>query len=392
MLPVLTAYEKEHLAERQPLPEKYVGLSDEEMDARIAAAKARLGRRLVILGHHYQRDEVIKFADYTGDSFKLARQVSAHPDAEFIVFCGVHFMAESADVLSGDRQQVILPDLAAGCSMSDMAEPDQLEQCWSDLEQMGVLNVQGSSETGRARSLDHAGVIPVTYINSAASIKAFCGERGGVVCTSSNAAATLKWAWERGERILFLPDQHLGRNTAYKLGVPLDDMVVWDPNEIWGGLEPDAVSRARIILWKGHCSVHARFTTRQIETVRQQHPGVRVIVHPEVPWDVVQAADDSGSTEYIIKTVSEGPVGSIWAVGTEIHLVNRLARQLQPDRTVMSLEPFGCLCSTMFRVSPNHLLWVLDGLLDGQVHNRIVVPANQKHWTRVALDRMLSIQ
>jgi quinolinate synthase len=383
MLPVLTAYEKERLSERQPLPEKYLGLSDHEMDARIAAAKARLGRRLVILGHHYQRDEVIKFADYTGDSFKLARQVSTHPDAEFIVFCGVHFMAESADVLSGDHQHVILPDLAAGCSMSDMAEPDQLEQCWSDLEQM--------ADDG-SRGFQPSGIVPVTYINSAASIKAFCGERGGVVCTSSNAAATLKWAWERGERILFLPDQHLGRNTAYKLGVPLDDMVVWDPNEIWGGLEPDAVSRARIILWKGHCSVHARFTTRQIENVRQQHPGVRVIVHPEVPWDVVQAADDSGSTEYIIKTVSESPAGSIWAVGTEIHLVNRLARQMLPDRTVMSLEPFGCLCSTMFRVSPNHLLWVLEGLLDGQVHNRIVVPANQKHWTRVALDRMLSIQ
>jgi quinolinate synthase len=384
MLPVLTAYEKDHLSERQPLPDKYVGLSDEEMDARIAAAKARLGRRLVILGHHYQRDEVIKFADYTGDSFQLARHVSKHPDAELIVFCGVHFMAESADVLSGDHQQVILPDLAAGCSMSDMAEPDQLEQCWSDLEQMGLID--------GARGFQPSGVIPVTYINSAAAIKAFCGERGGVVCTSSNAAATLRWAWERGERILFLPDQHLGRNTAYKLGVPLDDMVVWDPNEIWGGLEPDAVSRARIILWKGHCSVHARFTTRQIESVRRQHPGVRVIVHPEVPWDVVQAADDSGSTEYIIRTVSESPVGSIWAVGTEIHLVNRLSRQMQPDRTVMSLEPFGCLCSTMFRVSPNHLLWVLEGLLDGQVHNRIVVPANQKHWTRVALDRMLSIQ
>jgi quinolinate synthase len=382
MLPVLTAYEKEHVSERQPLPDKYVGLSDEEMDARIAAAKAQLGRRLVILGHHYQRDEVIKFADYTGDSFKLARQVSTHPDAEFIVFCGVHFMAESADVLSGEHQQVILPDLAAGCSMSDMAAPDQLEQCWNDLEQMGLLKSGAGLQP----------CVPVTYINSAAAIKAFCGERGGVVCTSSNAAATLKWAWARGERILFLPDQHLGRNTAYRLGVPLDHMVVWDPNEIWGGLDPDAVSRARIILWKGHCSVHARFTTRQIENVRQQHPGVRVIVHPEVPWDVVQAADDSGSTEYIIKTVSESPAGSIWAVGTEIHLVNRLAQQLQPDRTVMSLEPFGCLCSTMFRVSPNHLLWVLEGLLDGQVHNRIVVPADQKQWTRVALDRMLSIQ
>jgi quinolinate synthase len=236
-----------------------------------------------------------------------------------------------------------------------------------------------------------ARLIPVTYINSAASIKAFCGEHGGVVCTSSNAAATLKGAWERGDRIVFLPDQHLGRNTAYKMGVPLDQMVVWDPNEIWGGLEPDAVKQARLILWKGHCSVHARFTARQVEHVRAQHPGVRVIVHPEVPWDVVQAADDSGSTEYIIKTVSESPVGSTWAVGTEVHLVNRLAGQMQPDRTVMSLEPFGCLCSTMFRVSPNHLLWILEGLVSGEVNNRIVVPDAQKHWTKVALDRMLSI-
>jgi quinolinate synthase len=330
---------------------------------------------LVILGHHYQRDEVIKFADYIGDSYKLAGQVSQHPDAEFIVFCGVHFMAESADVLSGAHQQVILPDLAAGCSMADMAAPDQLEQCWADLEQM----------------LGDSTIIPVTYINSAASIKAFCGEHGGVVCTSSNAAATLKWAWDRGEKILFLPDQHLGRNTAYKMGVPLDQMVVWDPNEIWGGLEPDAVKQARIILWKGHCSVHARFTARHVDQVRAQHPGIRVIVHPEVPWDVVQAADDSGSTEYIIKTIKESPVGSTWAVGTEVHLVNRLAGQVQPDRTVMSLEPFGCLCSTMFRVSPNHLLWVLEGLVAGEVHNRIVVPEAEKHWTRVALDRMLSI-
>jgi len=374
LIPVLTSYEKEHIAERQALPEEYLGLSDVEMDRRISAAKAKLGHRLVILGHHYQRDEVIKFADYTGDSFKLAGQISQHPNAEYIVFCGVHFMAESADVLSAPHQQVILPDLAAGCSMADMAEPEQLEMCWSDLEQMGV----GS-------------IVPVTYINSAASIKAFCGERGGVVCTSSNAAATLRWAWERGERILFLPDQHLGRNTAYKMGVPLDEMVVWDPNEIWGGLEPDAVKRARIILWKGHCSVHTRFTVRQIDNLRKQHPGLRVIVHPEVPWDVVQAADDSGSTEYIIRRVKESPVGSIWAVGTEIHLVNRLANQVAPDRTVLSLDQFGCLCSTMFRVSPNHLLWTLEGLLDGAVHNQIVVPDDRKHWTKVALDRMLSI-
>src|SRR5688572_221868 len=384
-IPLLTAYEKDHIGERQALPERYLGLSDQEMDERIAAARSKLGRRLVILGHHYQRDEVIKFADYIGDSFKLARHVSQHPDAEFIVFCGVHFMAESADVLSAPHQQVILPDLAAGCSMADMAAPEQLEMCWNDLGQMGILH------GGAAPGENDRGVVPVTYINSAASIKAFCGERGGVVCTSSNAAATLKWAWDRGERILFLPDQHLGRNTAYKLGVPLDQMVVWDPNEIWGGLEPDAVKKARMLLWKGHCSVHTRFTVRQIENLRAQHPGIRVIVHPEVPWEVVQAADDSGSTEYIINQVKNSPVGSVWAVGTEIHLVNRLAQQMQPDRTVLSLDQFGCLCSTMFRVSPNHLLWVLEGLLDGHVHNRITVPDHQKRWTKVALDRMLSI-
>ncbi len=382
LLPMITAYEKEHISERQALPDKYLGLSDQEMDVRISAAKRQLGNRVIILGHHYQRDEVIKFADYTGDSYKLAQQVSRHPDAEFIVFCGVHFMAESADVLTAPYQQVILPDLAAGCSMADMADPDQLELCWSDLRQMGVLDSGGARQS----------CVPVTYINSAASIKAFCGEHGGVVCTSSNAAATLKWAWERGERIVFLPDQHLGRNTAYKLGVPLDEMVVWDPNEIWGGLDPDAVKKARIILWKGHCSVHTRFTVRQIETIRAQNPGVRVIVHPEVPWEVVQAADDAGSTEYIIKEVTNSPAGSVWAVGTEIHLVNRLARQVAPERTVLSLDQFGCLCSTMFRVSPNHLLWTLEGLLDGVVHNRIVVPDDRKHWTKVALDRMLSIQ
>jgi quinolinate synthase len=384
-LPVLTAYEKEHLPERQPLPEQYVGLSDAEMDERIAAAKAALGSRLVILGHHYQRDEVMKFADYTGDSYKLAQQASQHSDAEFIVFCGVHFMAEAADVLSAEHQQVVLPDLAAGCSMSDMADPEQLEMCWSDLEQMGVLG-ERNPETG-VRS-----VVPVTYINSAASIKAFCGERGGIVCTSSNCAATLEWAWARGGKVLFLPDQNLGRNTAYKMGVPLDEMAVWDPNEVWGGLTPDVVRQARLLLWKGHCSVHTRFTVRQIQTLRGQHPGIRIIVHPEVPWDVVQAADESGSTQFIINRVKASPVGSIWGVGTEIHLVNRLAREVHPDRTVHSLDQFGCLCSTMFRVSPNHLLWVLEGLVKGEVNNRIVVPDAQKHWTRVALDRMLSVR
>jgi quinolinate synthase len=385
-LHVLTEYEKEHLSERQPLPERYLGLSDEEMDRRIAAAREKLGRRLVILGHHYQRDEVIKFADYTGDSYKLAQQVSRHPDADFIVFCGVHFMAESADVLSAPHQQVILPDLAAGCSMSDMAAPDQLQMCWNDLQTMGIVGREPA-----AASSGKAPVIPVTYINSAASIKAFVGEHGGVVCTSSNAAATLRWAFERGERILFLPDQHLGRNTAYKMGIPLSDMVVWDPDEMFGGLTPKAVAGARMLLWKGHCSVHTKFTVRQIEAIRRQHPGVRVIVHPEVPFDVVQAADDSGSTEYIIRQVKNSAPRSVWAVGTEVHLVNRLAREVAPERTVLSLDTLGCLCSTMFRVSPNHLLWILESLVNGEVHNRIEVPESQKHWVKVALDRMLSI-
>ena len=375
IIPLLTEFEKDHIAERQALPEKYLGLSDAEMDSRIAAARATLGKKLVILGHHYQRDEVIKFADYTGDSFRLARQVAQRPEADFIVFCGVHFMAESADILSAPHQQVILPDLAAGCSMADMVEPEQLEICWEELQQMGI-----------------EGIVPVTYINSAAAIKSFIGERGGTVCTSSNATATLKWAFERGERILFLPDQHLGRNTAYKMGIPLDRMVVWNPHEIFGGLDPEEVKRAKMILWKGHCSVHERFTAKQIEAVRKQHPGIRVIVHPEVPWDVVQAADDNGSTEYILKTVRESAPGSVWAVGTEVHLVNRLAHEVAPSKTVISLDQFGCLCSTMFRVSPNHLLWILEELVEGRVHNRIVVPDEQKHWNKVALDRMLSIQ
>ncbi|MGH9238203.1 MAG: quinolinate synthase NadA [Vicinamibacterales bacterium] len=382
IIPLLTEFEKEHISERQALPEKYLGLPDEEMDRRIAAARATLGKRLVILGHHYQRDEVIKFADYTGDSFRLARQVAQRPDADYIVFCGVHFMAESADILSAPHQQVILPDLAAGCSMADMVEPEQLETCWEELQQMGISPRQSSGL---------AGVVPVTYINSAASIKSFVGERGGTVCTSSNAAATLKWAFERGEKILFMPDQHLGRNTACKLGVPLDRMVVWNPNEVFGGLDPEDVQRAKMILWKGHCSVHERFTAKQIEAVRRQHPGIRVIVHPEVPWDVVQAADDNGSTEYILKTVRESAPGSVWAVGTEVHLVNRLAHEVAPDKTVISLDQFGCLCSTMFRVSPNHLLWILEELVEGRVHNRIVVLDEEKHWNKVALDRMLSI-
>ncbi|HVG85479.1 MAG TPA: quinolinate synthase NadA [Vicinamibacterales bacterium] len=374
-LPVLNEVEKASIRERQPLPERYLGLSDEEMAARISTARRALGDRLVILGHHYQRDEVIRYAHYTGDSFKLAREIARHPRAEYIVFCGVHFMAESADILGLPHQQVILPDLAAGCSMADMVAPDQLDVCWSELRQLGFAS--------------H--VVPVTYINSAAAIKSFVGERGGTVCTSSNAEASLKWGWAQREKILFLPDQHLGRNTAWRMGVPLDEMVVWDPFEPFGGLTRDEIRRARLILWKGHCSVHVRFTVPQIEAVRRQHPGVRVIVHPEVPHDVLRAADDFGSTEYILKAVREAPAGTTWAVGTEVHLVHRLAEEVAPEKTVLSLDSMGCLCSTMFRVSPNHLLWVLEGLLDGKVHNHIVVPEHDKHFARVALDRMLTI-
>jgi quinolinate synthase len=373
-LQLLTDYEKTRLSERQPLPEAYRRLDDAELDLRIAAAKAALGERLVILGHHYQRDEVIRFADYLGDSLKLSQYAARQHLAEFVVFCGVHFMAESADVLGAPHQQVILPDLAAGCSMADMAAIDQLDVCWQEMRQMGVT-----------------GVVPVTYINSAADIKGFCGEHGGVVCTSSNAANVMRWAWSRSDRILMLPDQHLGRNTAYAMGVPLDRMVVWDPDLPYGGLDADALRRARLILWKGHCGVHTRFTTSQIAQFRRQHPDGKVVVHPECTFDVVQAADATGSTEFIIRTVEASPEGSVWAVGTEIHLVNRLARRMAPARTVVTLDSLGCLCSTMFRVSPNHLLWVLEGLVDGEVHNRIVVPEPTKRWARVALDRMLEI-
>jgi quinolinate synthase len=371
---LLTGYEKGALAERQPLPEGYLRLPDEELDVRIAAARAALGARVVILGHHYQRDEVIKFADTTGDSLRLAQHAAAQ-DAENVIFCGVHFMAESADILTGPDQRVILPDLAAGCSMADMAAIDQLETCWDELRMLGI----GSS------------VIPVTYINSTAAIKAFCGEHHGLVCTSSNAARVMAWAWERGERVLMLPDQHLGRNTAFAMGVPLDQMAIWDPDLPFGGFTAEQARGAKLLLWKGHCSVHTRFSVKQIEQFRQTYPHGRVIVHPECTWEVVQAADESGSTDRIIRAVTGSPEGSVWAVGTEIHLVNRLARQVAPARTVMTLDSIGCLCSTMFRVSPNHLLWVLEGLIDGQVHNQITVPEPTRTWAKVALDRMLAL-
>ena len=381
---LLTQVEKESIGERQPLPEKYLRLSDDEMDERIASAKRALGSRVVILGHHYQRDEVIKFADFTGDSLKLARAAATRHEAEYIVFCGVHFMAESADILRGPHQKVVLPDLAAGCSMADMAAPDQLEMAWRELEQMGIRT--DSVENGKQ------GVVPVTYINSSAAIKAFVGAHGGIVCTSTNAAAVMKWAWERGEKLLMLPDQHLGRNTAGKMGVPLEAMVVWDPNEMWGGVDPEQVNRAKLILWKGHCSVHTRFTTQQIAAFRKQYPEGKVIAHPECTWDVVQAADESGSTEYIIDAVRSSPPGTTWAVATEVHLVNRLTHEFAPGKKVVTLDPFGCLCSTMFRVSPNHLLWILEGMVEGRVHNQITVPEDQKRDARLALDRMLSVR
>ena len=373
---LLTEVEKQSIGERQPLPEKYLRLSDDEMDARIAAAKRALGERLVILGHHYQRDEVIKFADFIGDSLKLSRAAAAQKSAEYIVFCGVHFMAESADILRGPNQNVILPDMAAGCSMADMAAGDQLAMAWRELEEMG---------------LDLKSIVPVTYINSSAAIKASVGEHDGVVCTSSNAAKIMTWALERGERLLMLPDEHLGRNTGYRLGIPLDRMAIWDPNEHWGGLTPEQAKHARLILWKGHCSVHTRFTVAQIDAFRKKYPTGKVIAHPECTFEVVQAADFSGSTEHILERVRNSPKGSIWAVATEIHLVNRLAHEVAPDRTVVTLDPFGCLCSTMFRVSPNHLLWVLEGLLEGEIHNQITVPDETKRWAKLALDRMLEI-
>ena len=381
---LLTEVEKASIGERQALPERYLRLSDDEMDERIAAAKKTLGDRVVILGHHYQRDEVIKFADYIGDSLKLSRAAASRGKAEFIVFCGVHFMAESADILRAPHQKVVLPDLAAGCSMADMAAPDQLDMCWRELGEMGIRT--------DAIEQDRAGLIPVTYINSSAAIKAFVGKHGGIVCTSTNAAAVMKWAWEHGEKLLMLPDQHLGRNTAFRMGVPLDEMVVWDPAEMWGGHQPEQIKNAKLILWKGHCSVHTRFTVAQIDAFRKKHPDGKVVAHSECTFDVVQAADKMGSTEYIINTVKDSPEGTVWAVATEVHLVNRLSHDVTPGRTVVTLDPFGCLCSTMFRVSPNHLLWILEGLVNGEIHNQIIVPDDIKRDAKLALDRMLEIK
>jgi len=355
------------------LPDRFTCLNDKELDSRIGEVREALGRRLVILGHHYQRDEVIKFADVRGDSFKLAEWAANRKDAEYIVFCGVHFMAESADILSADYQKVVLPDLSAGCSMADMAAADQVETCWEELER-----------------LTPGKIIPITYMNSAATIKAFCGRHGGAVCTSSNAAQVMRWALERSDKILFLPDQHLGRNTAHSLGFRLEEMAVWDPYEELGGNSAETLSNSRIVLWKGHCSVHQRFLPQHVAQVRERHPGIRVISHPECRFEVVQLSDDVGSTEHIIKRLTQSPAGTKWAVGTEIHLVNRL-RNENPDRFIIPLDDCGCLCSTMFRIDPAHLLWSLENLLEGRVVNQITVPPEVAADARIALNRMLEI-
>ncbi|MGC5170828.1 quinolinate synthase NadA [Micromonospora sp. DT81.3] len=364
------------------LPVEYRDASEEELDARIRAAKATLGDRVVILGHFYQREEVVRHADYVGDSFQLANAAKARSDAEAIVFCGVHFMAETADLLSTPEQSVILPNLAAGCSMADMANIDQVEECWEQLEEVfGPLDQPGPD--GRVP------VIPVTYMNSAADLKGFCGRHGGIVCTSSNAKTVLEWAFQRGERVLFFPDQHLGRNTAKAMGVPLEQMPMWNPNKPLGGNDLSAVEDSRVLLWHGFCSVHRRFTVDQIEKARAEFPGVRVIVHPECPMPVVDAADEAGSTDYIRKAIEAATEPTTFAVGTEVNLVQRLAAD-NPQHTIFCLDPVVCPCSTMYRIHPGYLAWVLEGLVGGEVLNRVSVPLDVAEPARLALERMLA--
>jgi quinolinate synthase len=360
--------------------ENYLALPDHTMDDRIAAARQKLGSSTILLGHHYQRDEVIRFADFTGDSYKLSK-IAAETDARYLIFCGVHFMAESADILGRESQQVILPDLNAGCSMADMAEISQVEACWEALERANLV----------------ANTIPITYMNSSAAIKAFCGENGGLVCTSSNARQAFEWAFKRGKQILFLPDQHLGRNTGFAMGIPLDAMKVWDPWAVQipvnqGGLSSQDLTNAKILLWKGHCSVHQRFLPSHVDAARAKYPGIQVIVHPECRWEVCQKADALGSTERLIQLVEDAPSGTTFAIGTEIHLVNRLAKRFAPQgKKIITLDDTGCLCTTMYRISPQHLAWALENLVEGRVVNRIQVRKNVKHWARIALDRMLEI-
>ena len=358
------------------IPQYYAEMSGDELDQRIAEARAALGEKLVILGHHYQRDEIIKYADFRGDSFKLAQLAAARSQADYIVFCGVHFMAESADILSAPHQQVILPNPAAGCSMADMANIAEVEECWEML-----LDTLG----------DDAAIIPVTYMNSAANLKAFCGSNGGIVCTSSNAPAVIKWAFSHGKRVLFFPDEHLGRNTALKYGIPGAQMFVWDPKDPMASDNADEeIERSRIILWKGYCTTHMRFSVQQIAKARAEYPGIKVMVHPECRREVVEAADLYGSTEYIIQQIESAPVGTQWAVGTEINLVHRLAKE-HPEQFIFCLDPIVCPCSTMYRIHPAYLAWVLEGLVEGRVINQVKVDEETAHWARVALERMLAL-
>ena len=367
---------------QQVLPQEYRDASDEELQERIKAAKARLGNKLLILGHFYQRDEIIVHADFVGDSFQLAKNATERPDADHIVFCGVHFMAETADILSTPEQTVTLPNLSAGCSMADMANIDQVEDCW---EQLGEICGTKPDADGKQQ------IVPVTYMNSSAALKAFCGRHGGIVCTSSNAHAVLEWAFARGKRVLFFPDQHLGRNTALAMGMSLDQMPVWNPYQPAGGAEdPSVYADAKMILWKGFCSVHQRFTVDQIERARKAYPGVKVIVHPECSMDVVNAADGTGSTAYIVKEIANAPAGSAVAVGTEINLVNRLAAQY-PDKTVFCLDPVVCPCSTMYRIHPAYLAWALENIEQGNIVNRITVDEDTARDAKIALQRMLEV-
>ncbi|MBQ3357808.1 MAG: quinolinate synthase NadA [Microbacterium sp.] len=364
------------------LPVAYREADEAELDERIRAAKQTLGDRVVVLGHFYQREEVVRHADYVGDSFQLATAAKGRPDAEAIVFCGVHFMAETADLLSGPDQAVILPNLAAGCSMADMADIDQVEECWEQLEDV-LGDLDAIDEDGRVP------VIPVTYMNSSAAIKGFVGRHGGIVCTSSNAQTVLEWAFERGRRVLFFPDQHLGRNTAKAMGVPLEQMPMWNPRKPLGGSSAEVLEDSRVILWHGFCSVHRRFTVGQIEQARAEHPGVRVIVHPECPMEVVDAADEAGSTDYIRRAIDGATEPTTFAIGTEINLVKRLAAQY-PQHEIYCLDPVVCPCSTMYRIHPGYLAWVLEELVAGRTPNRITVTSDVADPARVSLERMLA--
>ena len=373
------------------IPQRYRDATPEQLDAMIRAAKQSLGERAVVMGHFYQRDEIVAHADFIGDSFQLAQQAKAHPEAEAIVFCGVHFMAETADILSTADQAVILPNPAAGCSMADMADEDSVEECWADL--VDALGPHATAEDGTVltdeRGEPLASVVPVTYMNSSAALKAFCGRNGGIVCTSSNAATVLEWAFARGQRVLFFPDQHLGRNTAKAMGVPLTQMPLWNPRRPLGGNSPELLRDARVILWHGFCSVHRRFTVAQIDQARAEHPGCTVVVHPECPMEVVDAADSAGSTDHIRKAVAAAEPVQTFAIGTEINMVNRLAAEY-PEHTIFCLDPVICPCSTMYRIHPGYLAWVLEELVEGRVVNRVSVPSDVAEDASVALERMLT--